>query len=116
MGKKVAEIRTPAGNSPAWRPLDNDGFGPTIFRGRRKKRLDPGDFCAVKDGFHIVDICHTQCYGKLVAIMSEAFELPQETWEKHSLKDQVGGVPIKHDLHCIICDSEKPGWEYEEKK
>lgn len=82
---------------------------------RRKKRLDPADFVAIKEGFHTVDICHFKCAGKLIAIMSEAFELPQETWERSSLKIQVGGQPIREDLHCIICDGENPDWIYEDE-
>ena len=116
--------RTPAGDSPYYRPISSEGFEDTsVAEGkrlryrsfRRKKRLDPGDFVAIRDGFHIVDICHGHHAGKLIAIISEAYELPQETWETCSLKIQEGGVPIEHDLHCIICDGENPDWIYEDE-
>jgi len=105
-----------SGLGTAYNRIDLEAFGPTVFRGRKKKRLDPGDFVSVRDGFTSIDICHSKCSGKLIAIMSETWELPQETWETASLKTQLGGVPIKHDLHCIICDMNDPEWIYEPKK
>lgn len=132
--------RTPAGNSPYFRPLNLETLEDTsLAEGkqlrytsyRKKKRLDPGDFVAIKEGFHTVDICHHKCAGKLIAIMSEAFELPQETWERSSLPLQKNGIPIKYnltgrqvaafdegaafmipELHCVICDGENPDWIY----
>lgn len=116
--------RTPAGNSPYYRPLNLEILDDTSlaegkrirYRSfRRKKRLDPGDFVALKDGFHTVDICHFKCAGKLKAILSETLEEPQETWETSSLPIQRGGIPIDNDLHCIICDGENPDWIYEDE-
>ncbi len=90
--------------------------GKNSFFGKRKKKLDPSDFVEVVDNGHAIDICHQACFGKLSALLSFAWDVPVETWTARSLKLQLGGVPIKHDLHCTICDSEKPEWIYEHPK
>ena len=97
--------------------IDLEAFGPSRFFGRRKKRLDPADFVEVCDGFTAVDVCHYSCAKQLISILSLSWDLPKEVWDTRSIRIvQSGGVPLKLDLHCVICDSEKPGWEYEPKK
>ena len=96
----------------AWQSLELGTLKGGFF-GRRKKRLDAGDFVAIKDGFTTVDICHFKCAGRLIAAMAYVYDLPGEVWTTASLKTQLGGVPIKEELRCNVCPV---GWEYEEKK
>lgn len=100
----------------SWRTLELGTLSNGHFFGRRKKKLDPRDFVEIIDGFHAVDLCHDKCAGKLIGILACAWELPAETWTARSLKLQQGGVPIQHDLHCVICDSDEPEWMLEPKK
>lgn len=96
----------------AWRTLTGEHIKGRGFFGKRKKRLDPADFVAIKDGFTTIDICHSKCAGQMISILSVAWDLPQEIWSTSSLKIQLGGIPIVHDLHCVICPE---GWQYEQK-
>lgn len=105
------------GPSSYHNPLDLEAFGPSFFRGKRRKKLYPGDFVQVLDANTIVDICHTCCAPQLISILAASWDMPQAQWTTRSLKVLDGaGVPIKHDLHCVVCDANKPGWEYESKQ
>ncbi len=93
--------------------IDLESFGQASFFGRRKKKLDPADFVSIREGFREVDICHSKCASFLLALVSEETGEPVETWTCSSLKLQLGGIPIKHELRCRVCPI---GWDLEEKK
>jgi len=102
--------------SDSWRMISSEMMTGSGFFGRRKKKLDPLDFVAIKEGFHTLDICHWKCSGRLMGLMSIVHDKPQEVWSVTSLKHQNGGVPIKNELHCVVCDNEDPDWIYEPVK
>lgn len=97
--------RTPAGNSQKYRALEfEEGLKLGELKGPRRPPKDISDYVSIHDGSHSVDICHAKCSGKLIGILSYAWDLPQDHWSTRSLKThQTGGVPIKHDLHCLVC-------------
>lgn len=113
---EMTNVSASGTSANSWRALDLEALGPNRFRGRKKKKQDPGDYVEVVDGLVAIDICHHKCFGKLVGILAFSWDVPAETWTARSLKLQQGGIPLKHDLHCIICDSEEPDWIYEPKK
>lgn len=102
--------------SQSWRSLSTEHLGqPKMYR-RRFKKLDPGDFVEVLQDGLAIEICHFKCFGKVKGFLAFAENAPAERWTARSLKLQQGGIPLRYELDCMICNWEDKDWKYVQPK
>ena len=84
------------------------------FFGKRKPKL-PVDYNAIRLDKKDVDVACSKHTSTVKALLSEAMGIPEEFFEVHSYKLLQSGtlVPLKHELHCDMCEATECRYEHD---